>query len=144
VPLANDQNVIQACATRFFNAGFLRLISCRANSPPCSLVKLFEPIKAIAAVAHHLAGLADVPSSSRPRSLPRSGSFATRLGRARRAPLGPGGRHLFCSRQAAKAAQCQDRNRQINPRLSWFHVQRKSVHYPPRRQIPEDVGHLER
>jgi hypothetical protein len=35
-----------ACSTRFFNTAFLlRLISCRANSPPWS-----EPVEAVAAV----------------------------------------------------------------------------------------------
>jgi hypothetical protein len=47
-----------SCGTRFFNTGFLRLISC--NAIATLVVELLEPVEAVAAVAHHFAGLADI------------------------------------------------------------------------------------
>src|ERR1700756_1173622 len=45
-------------AVRFFNTGLRRLISCSASSPP--IVQILEQVKAVSAIAHHLAGLADI------------------------------------------------------------------------------------
>ena len=47
-----------SCGTRFFNTGFLRLISCSQFA--ALVVELLEAVEAVAAVAHHLAGLADI------------------------------------------------------------------------------------
>jgi hypothetical protein len=52
-----------ACSTRFFNTGFLRLISCRAQFAAL-VVELLEPVGAVAAVVHHLAGLADIAKAA--------------------------------------------------------------------------------
>jgi hypothetical protein len=48
-----------AGAVRFFRIGLPRLISRRPSSPPLSYSSV-EPVEAVAAVAHHLAGLAHV------------------------------------------------------------------------------------
>jgi len=48
-----------SCDTRFSSTGFLRLISCRARFP-AFVVKLLEAIEAVAAIAHHLAGLTHI------------------------------------------------------------------------------------
>src|SRR5215469_13587516 len=44
---------------RFFRRGLRRLISCSASSA-AFVVKLLETVEAVAAVAHHFAGLADI------------------------------------------------------------------------------------
>ena len=46
-------------AVRFFRIGLRRLISCKRQLA-AFVVQLLEPVEAVAAVAHHLAGLADI------------------------------------------------------------------------------------
>ena len=45
--------------TRFLRIGFCREMSCNAASPPVS-IEFFEPIEAVAAIAHQLTGLRNI------------------------------------------------------------------------------------
>jgi hypothetical protein len=52
-----------ACSTRFFNTGFLQANFLQGQFAAL-VVELLEPVEAVAAVAHHLAGLADIAAAA--------------------------------------------------------------------------------